>query len=115
MIFMEDLVRFGLGHSTSLLKSFVISEWGTSIEFECLYDPHDRLPYRIQLLECSNVGMLVHSPENASENILSITDITIKDTSANLKEFTMYSEVFELTVICELVNFHKNEALLYDR
>ena len=104
MILMEDLERFGLGESTSLLAGFTTSQWGTVINFKCLYDPDVREPYEIILINCSVVQWSIHSPEETSEDLLSITDIQIKNTKDNKKEFVMYSEVFELIVVCEDIN-----------
>jgi hypothetical protein len=97
---MEALEKFGLGYSTSLIEKFSISQWGTVIHFHCLYDPDLKAPYEIKLIDCSKVKWSVHSPENISEDLLSITDIQIKDIESNRQEFIIFTEVFELIVIC---------------
>jgi hypothetical protein len=107
MIIMEALAKFGLGDSTSLLAEFTVSQWGSTIIFQCLYDPYLQSPYEIKLSECSSVRWSVHSPENIQEEILSITDIQIKNTEDNRQKFIMFTEVFELIVVCKLVDITK--------
>lgn len=107
MIIMEALEKFGLGNSTSLLERFEISQWGNTIHFRCLYDPYTQLPYEIKLSECSKARWSVHSPENVQEKLISITDIQINNTEDNQQEFVMYTEVFELIIICKLIDINK--------
>jgi hypothetical protein len=108
MIFMEALEKFGLGESTSLLEKFAISQWGTVIHLRCLYDPYLKSPYNITLNNSTKVELLIHSQENVSEDLLSITDIQIKSGGDNQQEFIMYTEVFELIVICGNINVSKS-------
>lgn len=108
MIIMEALEKFGLGNSTSLLEKFEVSQWGNTILFRCLYDPDVQSPYEIKLSECSKVRWSVHSPENIQENVLTITDIQINSMEDNQQEFVMYTEVFELIVVCKIINVNKN-------
>jgi hypothetical protein len=107
MIMMEDLVEFGFGNATSLLKKFAVSQWGDEIYFQCLYEPGIESPYEIQLTACSRMSWSAHSPENIPEALLSITDITIKNLEGDLKEFVMLTEVFELCVTCKFISISK--------
>jgi hypothetical protein len=111
MIMMESLEKFGLGDSTSLLKKFVISQWGEVIHFQCLYDPFLRQPYDIILSDCIKVSYLIHSPENSLEELLSITDIQINKIEDSQQEFIIHTEVFELIVICATISVSKSTLL----
>ena len=107
MIIMKALEKLGLGNSTSLLEKFEVSQWGNTIHFRCLYDPYIQSPYEIKLSECSKVRWSVHSPENIQENLLSITDVQINSIKDNQQEFVMYTEVFELIIICNSIDINK--------
>jgi hypothetical protein len=112
MILMEALEKFGFGHSTSLLERFSIAQWGTVFHFKCLFDPDLRSPYEISLIDCTKVRWLIHSPEESLENLLSITDIQIKKVEEDRQEFIIYTEVFELIVICGSINIcHTNRDI----
>jgi hypothetical protein len=111
MIFVESLEQFELGKSTSLLKGFTTGQWGTCINLQCLFDPGFRLPYEIKLVGCSEVSWSIHSPENTGEDLLNITDIQINFLAVNRQEFVMFTEIFELIVICEELKVNKSMEL----
>jgi hypothetical protein len=119
---MEALEEFGLGDSESLLKDFGISNWGTIVTFQCLYDINILLPYEIKLINCDVIRWSTHYPEDAEEE-LGITDIQIipAEEYHNLPMainiplysvrnscyvFTMLTTVFEIMVVCETIKIN---------
>lgn len=95
---LEDLKSLGLGDFTSLITGARVSLWGNEFLLECMYDPIDRLPYRLAFQDCHEIKWYVHSPKDVQDSEADLIDIQLGEDNYR-KHAVIYTDIFELLIL----------------
>jgi len=94
---MNDLKTLGIADFVSLITKIEISSWGEKIIIDCVYDPDDRLPYKLIFHNCRKIEWNLIFPESITDVEADIIDFLPGKNSYEQPAY-FYTDIFDLSI-----------------
>ena len=109
----DDYNLLGLGGFTSLITNVKVSLWGNEVLIECVYNPEERLPYRLTFKDCRDISWTVHDEEEVGELEAEFFGISLGEPE-HRKRAVITTDIFEISILYGSFSIHKGENLNYE-
>lgn len=103
----DDYVLLGLGELTSIVTGITLSNWGSQVLLDCIYDPTgDRLPYQLLFQACREVRFDVHDLEEVGEYEADLIGVNLGKNNYE-KSAIIYTDIFEISLLYKQMTVEK--------
>lgn len=104
---MNDLRKFNLGESASLITDIILSSWGNEICFQCKYLLREDMSYSLSFVNCFQINWEVNSPELREDTEADI--IFVDFGKSNHKEAaSIHTDIFTVEILYGELKFEKD-------
>lgn len=95
---MDSLAALGIADFVSLMTKVEITSWGEKVIVDCVYDPDDRLPYKLIFHNCRKIEWDLIFPEDIGEPEADIIDFQVGKKSHEEPAY-FCTDIFELSIL----------------
>jgi len=106
----DDYNLLGLGDFTSLITNVKVSLWGNEVLIECVYNPEERLPYRLAFKDCRDISWTVHDEEEVGELEAEFFGISLGEPK-HRKPAVITTDICEISILYGSFSIHKGKRL----
>lgn len=105
-----DYHRLGLGSASSLVRSIRITDWGASVQVDCIYDPlGKRKGYRLSFQGCSQLRIDMMPDALVQEQEADLLGISLGQEDGR-RPAVLTTDLFELRVTYQQFQCIEDEA-----